>query len=106
MKIQLDEKHFLNTDAYCCYISCLVIPKDKSKKPYEIRVGGFHRRLEDAISSFVDSRIRMAGSDVNTLKKLSTEILKIKSDIKKWKINLDHIVEIAGKEEENGGILK
>lgn len=106
MKIKLDDKHFLNTDAHCCYISCLVTPKDGSKKPYEIRIGGFHRKLEDTIDSFVDGRIRMAGSEVDTLRKLSKEIKQIKADLKKWKINLDHIVEkMEENENENESII-
>lgn len=55
MKIALDEKHFLNSDQYCYWISCLVTSTNKQtgeEKTVERRVSGYARTFSDAVTSF------------------------------------------------------
>ena len=53
MKIQLDDKHFLNSDPYCYWITCVV--KSKEGKPYEKRVSGYAAIFGDAVNSFIEN---------------------------------------------------
>ena len=85
MKIALDEKHWLNSDKYCYWITALVTPGEKSKKktPYEIRVSGYARTFEDAVESYLNKEIRR--SEAESLQSLRQDIQKIKEEVRGWK---------------------
>lgn len=85
VKIQLDDTHFLNSDQYCFWITCLVTPGEKSrkKKPYEVRVSGYLPTFEQAVESFID---RFANeSTATSLNKLKQDIQKLKAEVRAWK---------------------
>lgn len=84
MKIKLDEKHFLNSDPYCYWITCLVEPSEKSrkKKPYEVRVSGYLPTFEQAVESYIDGRIN--SSMATNLSKLKEDIRKLKDEVRGW----------------------
>ncbi len=62
MKIQLDDKHFLNSDPYCYWITCVV--KSKEGKPYEKRVSGYAATFGDAVNSFIEKTIKQSSSEI------------------------------------------
>lgn len=85
VKIKLDDNHWLNSDTYCYWITCLVTPgKDsKKKKPYEVRVSGYVTTFEMAVESYID---RYANeSTATSLNKLKQDIQKLKAEVRAWK---------------------
>lgn len=84
MKIKLDENHFLNSDPYCFWITCLVTPGENSrkKKPYEVRVSGYLPTFEQAVESYIDGRIN--SSMAKSLSKLKEDIRQLKEDVRGW----------------------
>lgn len=85
MKIKLDGKHFLNSDPYCYWITCLVEPTEKSrkKKPYEVRVSGYMPTFEQAVESYIDTKINT--STAESITKLKEDIRKLKKEVRGWK---------------------
>lgn len=84
MKIKLDDTHWLNSDVYCYWITCLVTPgKDsRKKKPYEVRVSGYLPTFEQAVESYIDGRIN--SSMATNLSKLKEDIRKLKDEVRGW----------------------
>lgn len=85
VKIKLDETHWLNSDAYCYWITCLVTPTEKSrkKKPYEVRVSGYLPTFEQAVESFINFEVN--NSTATSLNKLKKDIEKLKEEVRAWK---------------------
>lgn len=85
VKIKLDDTHWLNSDQYCYWITCLVIPGEDSrkKKPYEVRVSGYVPTFEMAVESYVDKYAN--ASTATSLNKLKQDIQKLKSEVRAWK---------------------
>lgn len=84
MKIKLDDTHFLNSDPYCFWITCLVTPgKDsRKKKPYEVRVSGYLPTFEQAVESYIDNKINT--STATSVSKLKEEVRKLKAEVRGW----------------------
>lgn len=85
MKIRLDDKHTLNSDAYCYWITALVQPVGKDGqplKPYEKRVSGYTATFEDAVTDYIDSKIRL--SEATEISELARDVEKLKSEVKGW----------------------
>ena len=83
MRIKLDEKHYLNSDPYCYWISCEVKSENAKKKVYDKRVSGYCTTLESAVHSYIDRQIM--SSEVESLKELVEEVMKLKKTVKGWK---------------------
>ena len=85
MKIPLDETHWLNSDAYCYWITCLVEPGEDSrkKKPYERRVSGYVPTFEMAVDSFINSCVNE--STATSLNKLKRDIQNLKAEVRAWR---------------------
>ena len=77
MRIQLDEKHYLNSDAQCYWLSVEVTP-DEGKK-YDKRISGYTRTFAQAVDSLVESHIRCA--EIDDLKKLAETIEELKQTV-------------------------
>ena len=87
MRIKLDEKHYLNSDPYCYWISCEVKSENAKKKSYDKRVSGYCSTLEDAVHTYIDRQI--PSSEAETLKGLTEDIKKLKKTVKGWKMVLE-----------------
>ena len=83
MRIKLDDKHYLNGDQYCCWISCEVV-NEKTKKAYDKRVSGYYATFGETIASYIDKYI--GGSDAETIEDLEQEIKQLKETVMGWKI--------------------
>ncbi len=87
MKIALDEKHFLNSDQYCYWISCLVTSTNKQtgeEKTVERRVSGYARTFSDAVTSCVENRIRTSESaEICDLKR---EVEQLRKTVQGWEV--------------------
>ena len=86
MRIKLDEKHYLNSDPFCYWISCEV-KSEKTNKAYDKRVSGYCNTLEHAVHSYIDRQIM--SSEAETLKELAEEVKKLKKTVKGWKVTLE-----------------
>lgn len=86
MRIKLDEKHYLNSDPYCYWISCEVKSENAKKKVYDKRVSGYCTTLESAVHSYINRHIM--SSEVKSLKELEEEVRKLKKTVKGWKVTL------------------
>lgn len=87
MKIQLDDKHFLHSDPYCYYITCVV--KSKDGKPYERRVSGYTGTLNDVVESYIEKSIIC--SEASEICQLSKKIEELKREVRCWKVNIDEL---------------
>lgn len=86
MKIKLDDKHFLNSDPYCYWITVLVENEKNPKKPYERRVSGYCNTIEDAFIDYIDKKIKSSNAD--KISKLCSQITKLKEEIHTFFENL------------------
>lgn len=88
MKIRLDEKHWLNSDSQCYWITTEVkITKGNSAgNVVERRTSGYTRTFSEAVDSFIESHIRTA--EIDDFRKLSKNIGELKKTVKGWKVNL------------------
>ena len=82
MKVKLDDKHYINSDSQCYWISVEVIPE--KSKPYEKNVSGYCRAFSEAVGSFIESHIRCA--DVDDFKSLAETIKELKSTVEGWEV--------------------
>lgn len=89
MKIALDSKHFLNSDAYSYWITCSVAykGKDGKEKTSERRVSGYMSTFADAVNSFIEKKLK--SSEAAELEQLKKEIQKLKREVREWKIDLE-----------------
>ena len=86
MRIKLDEKHYLNSDPYCYWISCEVKSENAKKKVYDKRVSGYCTTLESAVHSYIDRQIM--SSEAETLEELAEEVRNLKKTVNGWKVEL------------------
>lgn len=82
MKIQLDKKKTLISDAYCYYITESTITKEgkNAGKPIERRVSGYTATLEQCFDSYIDKKIK--SSEAAEIKELANEITELKKEVK------------------------
>lgn len=80
MKIKLDDKHYINSDSQCYWISVEVKPENS--KPYEKNVSGYCRTFNEAVNSFIESHIRCA--EVDDFKSLVETIDDLKRTVEGW----------------------
>lgn len=85
MKIKLDDNHYLNSDAYCFWITCEC--KSRNGKSYEKRVSGFCRGFEDAVDNYIDGRIKTSTSD--DIIQIRNDVKAIKTMVKEWMRNYE-----------------
>ena len=88
MKVKLDNKHYLNCDGYCFWVTVLVKPtaKSKSKEPYERRCSGYTGTFEQAVDSYIEMKIKTA--EIEDYTKLVKTINDLKKEVRGWKANI------------------
>lgn len=89
MKIALDNKHFLNSDAYCYWITCLVTRTDKdgNQKTSERRVSGYMDTFNGAVNSYIERKIR--SSEAAEIEQLNNEVEELKQEVRGWEMTLE-----------------
>ena len=80
MKIDLDDKHILNSDPYCYWITKKI--KSKTGKIREERVSGYHPYFDQVCWDYIDRKIR--SSEATEIKQLYEEVRELKKTIKGW----------------------
>ena len=88
MKIKLDDKHWLNSDPHCYWITVEVKPtkskgKTTTRDAYERRCSYYTATFSEAVDSYIEMRIK--GAEIDCFTKLVKEIDDIKNTVKKWK---------------------
>ena len=88
MKIRLGEKHWLNSDSQCYWISQdIVIEKgNNAGSVVERRVSGYTRTFEEAVDSFIEGHVR--GVEINDYNSLVETIETLKRTVESWKVDL------------------
>lgn len=81
MKIKLDDKHYLNCDEWCYWITVTV--QAKSDKSYEKRVSGYMPTFGGAVDTFIEKKIKTA--KITDLTELVKVIEELKAEVKGWK---------------------
>lgn len=85
MKIKLDDKHYLNSDDYCYWITKEVVA-EKGKNAgnvYEKLCSGYTRTFSEAVESFIEKKIKAA--QIDDFKKLVKTVNDLKKEVKGWK---------------------
>ena len=88
MKIRLGEKHWLNSDSQCYWISLDVKIENGHNKGsvVERRVSGWTRTFEEAVDSFIEAHIRTA--EIDDYSSLVETINELKRTVESWKVDL------------------
>ena len=85
MRIKLDDKHWLNSDPQCYWITKEV--KIKSGKDAgnitEKRVSGYTATFEQAVDSFIERKIKAA--EIGNFKELVEVVNGLKKEVRSWK---------------------
>lgn len=84
MRIKLDEKHWLNSDTYSCWITSETISKNDKK--IVRNVSGYYPTLTGAVESYVEKKIKSAEAD--KISKLNTQLKELKKEVRGWEENL------------------
>lgn len=87
MRIKLDERHYLNSDPHCYWITVMVDREGEGKKPYEKRVGGYSGTFEQVMDSYIDKKIKSL--EVEEFRALAKEIGDLKKEIRSWKAKVE-----------------
>lgn len=89
MRIKLGEKHWLNSDAFCYWVTCEYKVKDgkNAGSIAERRVSGYSATFEQAVDSFIDRHIKAAEAD--DFSKLVKSIKDLKKEIRSWKVDIE-----------------
>lgn len=81
MRIELDDKHILCSDKWCCWVMEKRVA-EKTGKPYEVPVTGYYHSFEQLITSQLNQRI--LESQAQNLESLADEIRTAKKELKVW----------------------
>ena len=81
MRIELDDKHVLCSDKWCCWVMEKRIEK-KTGKPYEFRITGYFHSFEQLVLDHFNQKI--IGSDAESIKELAREVKAAKEELKTW----------------------
>lgn len=89
MEIKLDDKHYLNSDQYCYWITCKYeIKNDKGEKTIvSRRVSGYRPTFAQAVESFIEKKI--GGAEINDYKMLVGIIRELKEEVQGWKVAVE-----------------
>lgn len=82
MKIKLDDKHYLNSEEGCYWIT-VIVQAEKSGKTYERRVSGYVATFSEAVNSFIEKRIKTA--EIGDFTQLVKAIEDLKVEVRGWK---------------------
>ena len=81
MKIKLDDKHFLNSDEGCYWIT-VTVEAEKTGKTYERRVSGYTPTFSGAVDTFIEKRIKTA--EIGDFTELVKTIEDLKAEVRGW----------------------
>lgn len=81
MKIKLDDKHTLNSDGLCCWITADVIAKNG--KHYERRISGYMPTFSQCVESYIERKFR--SSEATDIVRLKNELEELKEEVRRWK---------------------
>lgn len=81
MRIELDEKHVLCSDKWCCWVMEKRVAEETGN-PYEVPATGYFHTFEQLIESELNQRV--LESQATTLKGLAKDIKAAKKELKKW----------------------
>ena len=84
MRIKLDDKHWLNSDAYSCWVTRETLSKGGKKTVRN--VSGYYPTLAGAVESYVEKKIKSAEAD--KISKLNTQLKELKKEVRGWEENL------------------
>ena len=87
MRIKLDEKHYLNSDQFCYWITVIVNRDGEGKAPYEKRVSGYAGTFEQAVDSFIERKIKSL--EIEEFHALAKEIGELKKEVRSWKAKVE-----------------
>lgn len=101
MRIKIADKHYLNSDAQCYWISQEVEVKKGNNKGNltEKRVSGYYRQLTELFANFAEAKIR--SSDAETITELKQAVKDTEKVIREMTDSLKHLdkgLEIKDKE--------
>lgn len=85
MKIRLDSEHWLQSDAYCYWITKDMV--SKNGKEYESRVSGYLENLDDIVKDIVQRKIR--SSEATQINELRDDVKKTLTMLKGWAKGLE-----------------
>ena len=85
MKIKLGEKHYMNSDAFCYWITCeYVIEKgNNAGNTAERRVSGYTATFEEAVDSFIERHIK--GAEISEFSELVKTVNDLNAEVRSWK---------------------
>lgn len=88
MRIKIGERHWLNSDAFCYWITCEYEIREgrNAGKTAERRVSGYVPTFERAVNSFIERHIKLA--KIGDFYELVKAINDLKEEVRSWKVDL------------------
>ena len=89
MRIKLDDKHWLNSDQYCYWVTEeYEVKKGKRAGSIDERlVSGYRPTFASVVDSFIEKKI--GGAEINDMKALVEIIGKLKKEVQGWKVAVE-----------------
>jgi hypothetical protein len=86
MRIRLDEKHWLNSDKFCYWITeeYKIEEGKNAGNIAERRCSGYTPTFEQCVDSFIDRHVR--GSEIGDFTKLVRMLRELKKTVRGWKV--------------------
>ena len=81
MKIKLDNKHTLNSDGLCYWITADIA--SKNGKHYERRISGYAATFYQCVESYIEKKI--GSSEATDIVQLKNELEELKEEVRGWK---------------------
>lgn len=94
MRIKLDDKHYLNSDKFCCWITLKVKSDKNAKGFYERVIGGYHANIRDCLYDYLKTGTN--SSQAVTLSGVLEDITEIGQRIDKFCESINADVREAG----------
>ena len=80
MKIKLDEKHTLNSDGLCYWITADVIAKNG--RHYERRISGYTATFYQCVENYIEKKF--SSSESTDIMQLKNELEELKQEVRGW----------------------
>ena len=89
IKIKICEKYWLNSDAFCYWITEeYIVEKGKGAGNIaEKRCSGYVGSFQQAIDSFIERKIK--GAEISDLTALVKAVDNLKTEVKSWRVDLE-----------------
>ena len=86
MRIKLDEKHWINSDSYSCWIASET--KNKKGNTTVRNVSGYYPTIAGAVENYIEKKIM--SSEATKIIDLKKQLEELKSEVREWRCKIEN----------------